>query len=102
MASTAFLPPVRQTKMIGSLHNDSLLSNPYIVDALLNMYYVPYDQTNEGTFKSLGVAIDAMNCFTDPGNKAKGRDVLLKLLKLLLMKERLYFTWAEGGLGQIT
>ena len=97
MSDYSFIPPMKSQKRGSSLFNDQLLENPYVPDDLLNSYYFPYDQTQEGNFKSLGVVLEPENCFTDASFQRSGVDLLLKFLKLMILKNRLHFTWIDGG-----
>ena len=96
MANNSFLPPYRLLKSPGSLYNDALLENPYLIDAILSLHYVPFDQTEEGNFKSLGVVLEPQTFFTDESYKFKALDLLLKSTRMLLLKNRLHLTWIEG------
>jgi hypothetical protein len=80
-----------------TLQNDRIMENPYLPDYVLSEYYVPYDQTEEGNFKSLGVSLEPMQYFNDPSFTKVGIGILNQLLKYWVLENRLYFAWIETG-----
>lgn len=98
MCRCAFQPIVRLKKFPDSLYNETILENPYVIDYVLNTYYTPFGQTQENNFQSLSVVMERMTCFSDESYTVIGKEILYKLLKVLLLKQRIYLTWVEGGI----
>nr|KAJ3423215.1 Aminoacyl tRNA synthase complex-interacting multifunctional protein 1 [Polyrhizophydium stewartii] len=96
MADNKFQLSQRTRRQIGGLDSNLWLQNPYLPDALLSEYYVPYDQTDEGTYKSLGVQLSAQSFFNDASFQANGREILFRGLKVVVLRSRLLRTWIES------
>jgi hypothetical protein len=103
MRDCAFATSVRQRKNqdLVQLHNDENLENPYILDYLLNTYYNPFENAQEKKQFS-GVAKEKLNCYTDESYIVQGRDILYRFFKALLLKQRIFFNWINGGKTYIT
>ncbi len=78
------------------LEPDIYLSNPYLPDAILKELYVPFDQTNDGNFKSLEVRLEHRNYFNDPSFTDDGLEILFRFLKLLVLDSKITSTWIES------
>eukprot|EP00842_Homolaphlyctis_polyrhiza_P006956 jgi/Hompol1/84/HPOL_002445-RA len=96
MLDSSFQLPARVRRLIGGLDSNVWLHNPYMPDALLNEYYVPYDQTSEGTYKSLGITLTAPTCFNDASFQKNGREILYRAIKVLVLRSRLLRVWIES------
>ncbi|KAJ3415446.1 hypothetical protein HDV05_004888 [Chytridiales sp. JEL 0842] len=90
-----FKPPLKGRRMVGGLDSDLWLENPLLPDLVLSEKYVPYELSDDGNSRSLGNSVAQHNMFTDPPFKPKGRDVLCRLLKTLLLRNRLLYSWFE-------
>ena len=97
MADYNFQTYHRGRKNTNRLDNDIWFHNPYLPDVLLNEYYIPFDQTSEGTFKTLGVTLSALNHYNDASYQMKGREILYRAIKVLILRKRLLASWIEGG-----
>ncbi|XJO74599.1 hypothetical protein BDV3_005400 [Batrachochytrium dendrobatidis] len=96
MSSLKFQPPSRNSRVTSGLDSNGLIYNPYLPDMLLSEHYVPYDQSNEGTYKSLGVQLSASTCFTDASFQSNGREIMYRLYKVLILRSRLWKVWIES------
>ncbi|KAH6596262.1 hypothetical protein BASA50_005306 [Batrachochytrium salamandrivorans] len=96
MADMRFQLPARIRRMIGGFDSNVWLQNPYLPDALLNEFYVPYDQTDEGTYKSLGIQLCALSFYTDASFQPDGREILYRMYKVLILRSRLWRVWIES------
>ena len=93
-----FSPQGRGRRLVGGLDSDTWLENPLLPDLILSEKYVPYEQPTEGNSRSLGNNIAPFTMYTDPPFKPKARDILSKLLKMIILRNRLYFSWIETGI----
>ncbi|KAJ3107131.1 hypothetical protein HDU97_004824 [Phlyctochytrium planicorne] len=91
----SFNPPLRGRRLIGGLDSDVWVENPLLPDLLLSEKYVPYELPTEGNSKALGNSVAPFTMFTDPAFKPRARHFLARLAKLLLLRNRLFFTWIE-------
>lgn len=98
MRETGFNVTVRQRKNheIIQLHNDQNMENPYIIDYILNCKYSPFEKLEEKNFQSLGIVQETLNIFTDETYKESGRSILFNLFKVLILKNRLHFSWIDS------
>ncbi|KNC95831.1 uncharacterized protein SPPG_09577 [Spizellomyces punctatus DAOM BR117] len=85
------IPQLRGKRLIGQLDAETWLENPLLPDILLTDHYTPYE-TNERD-KGLSIYAAALTPFTDTGFKNKGLEICQRFVKLLVMRERLYFAW---------
>ncbi|KAJ3033499.1 hypothetical protein HDV00_006315 [Rhizophlyctis rosea] len=93
----AFRPPTRARRVVGQLDSDVWLENPLLPDIVLAEQYVPLGQKNAGAAKMLNVPITMWSWLTDPAYANKGKDVIQKVMKMLLFRDRLMFSWVETG-----
>ena len=90
-----FKPPDRVQNLIGNIDSDPVLYNPFLPDMILDTFYVPYDQAEEGTYKSLGVQLYKPTCFDDPSFQLLGCEIIQRALKVLILRQRLVNVWFE-------
>jgi hypothetical protein len=90
-----FKPPLRGRRLVGGLDSDVWVENPLMPDLMLSEKYVPYELATEGNSRSLGNTVAPFTMFTDPPFKPKARDVLCRLLKAFVLRDRLYYGWLE-------
>jgi hypothetical protein len=72
-------------------------SNPYLPDTVLKELYIPFDQTNEGNYKSLGVNLEMSHYFNDPSFSNDGMEILYRLLRVILLDSRISKAWWQSG-----
>ncbi|KAJ3291858.1 hypothetical protein HK104_005749 [Borealophlyctis nickersoniae] len=95
LSSHAFRPPARARRLVGPLDSDVWLENPLLPDIILAERYVPFEQENAGTARSLGVAITSWTPFTHPEFASKAREMLHRIMRTVLLRDRLLFSWIE-------
>ncbi|KAJ3000741.1 hypothetical protein HDV02_003543 [Globomyces sp. JEL0801] len=92
-ADHQFKSPVSKKGLI--LESDSFFTNPYLPDAILKELYLPFDQTDEGNFKSLEIHLEATNAFNDPSFTQDGVEILYRLLKALTLDIQIDAAWMD-------
>ncbi|KAJ3327154.1 hypothetical protein HDU76_012304 [Blyttiomyces sp. JEL0837] len=95
MVETDFSPPTRGRRLIGGLDSDVWLENPLLPDLILSERYIPYDLPNEGNARTIPNTISPYNMYTDPPFKPFARDILSRLLKTVVLRYRLLYSWIE-------
>ncbi|KAJ3056732.1 hypothetical protein HK097_004593 [Rhizophlyctis rosea] len=95
LAQQNFRPPVKSRRVVGRLDCDVWIENPLLPDIVLAEQYVPLGQRDAGTAKSLNVPIAMWTPLTDPTYATKGKEVIQRILKTVVLKDRLMFSWVE-------
>ncbi|KAJ3322787.1 hypothetical protein HDV06_002648 [Boothiomyces sp. JEL0866] len=78
------------------LEPEDLFANPYLPDAILKELYVPFDQSDEGTFKSLEIHLEPSTFYNDPSFQTDGIEILYRLLKALTLTMKINSNWLES------
>ncbi|KAI8608274.1 hypothetical protein BC830DRAFT_19898 [Chytriomyces sp. MP71] len=97
LANHDFMLPLKGRRLIGGLENDNWLENPLLPEMILAEKYNPFDLQAEGGEKYIPNMIAPYTIFTDPHFQPHARDILCRVLKVIVMRNRLYFAWIETG-----
>ena len=82
------------------LQPDVHFLNPYLPDAILKNVYIPFDQTDDNNYKSLGVKLEPMHYFNDPSFENDGIESLYRLLKVLILDQKITKTWWQTEISK--
>jgi hypothetical protein len=90
-----FAPLVQKKGTI--LEPSSNFESPYLPDLILNAVYDPFTQKADDTFRSLEVNLEQYHFFNDPAFEKLGKELLLRLLKVLILDSRITENWLITG-----
>ena len=91
MSIVNFASPLRQRKNYGNIEGDSIFENPRIPDYLLS----DLSRDRIDSSKLISQEIFPLTGYNDRSLKAKGMDSMIQLLKLIVFRDRLLFSWIE-------
>ncbi|ORY43775.1 hypothetical protein BCR33DRAFT_247997 [Rhizoclosmatium globosum] len=98
-----FILPLKGRRLVGGLDNDDWLENPLLPDLILNEKYSPFDlQHASASSAYIPNMLSPYNMFTHPHFQPIGRDILVRSLKVLILRNRLYFSWIETDFWKFT
>ncbi|KAJ3269943.1 hypothetical protein HDV01_000789 [Terramyces sp. JEL0728] len=78
------------------LEPEDLFSNPYLPDAILKELYVPFDQSDEGNYKSLEIHLEPNSFYNDPSFQTDGLEILYRLLKVITLGNKINSAWIDS------
>ncbi|KAJ3140712.1 hypothetical protein HDU90_008015 [Geranomyces variabilis] len=85
------VPLPRGRRLIGRLDTEIWMENPLVLDMLLMDHYTSYGKRDTG--QGLRIHVAAMTPFSDPDFRSRGLELCQRFGKLLVLKERLYYSW---------
>ncbi|KAI8912985.1 hypothetical protein DFJ77DRAFT_63797 [Powellomyces hirtus] len=85
------VPLPRKRRLIGRMDTEVWMENPLMPDVVLMDHYTAYGKRDRD--QGLRVHVAAMTPFSDPDFRNRGVEVCQRLTKLLVLKERLYYSW---------
>ncbi|KAI8821098.1 uncharacterized protein EV422DRAFT_53275 [Fimicolochytrium jonesii] len=84
------IPQPRNRRLIGRIDAELWMENPLMPDIILMDHYQTYGKTDaEPELKHIA----ARTPFTDPVFKPKAAHICQRLIKLVVLKDRLYYSW---------
>ncbi|KAJ3131653.1 hypothetical protein HK100_006142 [Physocladia obscura] len=98
LSDHGFKLPAKGKRIVNNLDSWDWLENPLLPDLILAEKYSPFDlsQSSEaGNF--IPNMIAPYNMFTDPHFQPIGRSMLHRALKLIILRNKLYYLWIETG-----
>ncbi|KAJ3155281.1 hypothetical protein HDU86_004371 [Geranomyces michiganensis] len=85
------VPLPRGRRLIGRLDTEVWMENPLVLDVLLTDHYASYGKRDSG--QGLRIHVAAMTPYSDPDFRGRGLELCQRFGKLLVLKERLYYSW---------
>ncbi|KAI9090171.1 hypothetical protein DFS34DRAFT_376408 [Phlyctochytrium arcticum] len=86
----------RGKRVIGHLDAELWLENPLLADLLLVQHYSPLDLGRSTSATGpMHLQVTAQTGFTDNEFRPRGLEILLRVLKVVIYRDRLFFSWLE-------
>ncbi|KAJ3020639.1 hypothetical protein HKX48_000485 [Thoreauomyces humboldtii] len=85
------IPQPRGRRLVGRIDSEVWMENPLMPDIMLLDHY-PRDASRNRE-QGLKLHVAAMTPFNDPEFRNRGLQICQRLIKVMVLKERLYFSW---------